>query len=184
MDPRLPARLARLVLPALAAAFLAACAQEAQITGEGPGDPAAFRRVAVLPFSDTQGHGREISAKLSRLIPRWGFDPVDAQQLDQVIRTLEVQPGEELSMATLNDIRQKTLADAVLMGSVDSKWSEADFVVAETQTGDVVYKARVKPLHGYFQGADELADRCSDALSRWSGRPPAAPPKDALPEPE
>lgn len=183
MDWRLPPLLgAALLLGGLA---LGGCASvEDRALGLGPGDPSQFRRVAVLPFSDARGRGAQVAARLARLLPAQGFDPVDQAQLDHVVAGLDLEPGEELSLSTLNDIREQTLAQAVVMGSIDSRWKEAALVVAETQTGDVVYKAFAKPAHGSFSDAEDVARRCAQAMSRWPAHPPKGQTFGSLPDPD
>lgn len=169
-----------LLLAALLA--LGGCAEEGAFPRPGLPEPALGRRVAVLPFSDSQGRGGEIADSLSRDLASDGWDPIDSVQLGQVVSTLSYQPGEELGPSTLADLRSATLADDVITGTMDSAWTQALLVVSDARTGKVLLRTLVRPVGARFDDAEAVSSRSAQALASWTED--AARPAATLPDPE
>jgi hypothetical protein len=163
---------------AAAALALAACGGRSNVTVQ-PGqvvDPMRFRRLAVVPFADTHGDGLLMAAKVSTGLGRLDYNCADLHQIEAVFSSLKLDYAGGLSLETLAEIRHATLADALLFGSVDSRWREANVLLVETETGDVVLSAKVKPRGSVFSSNDEIAEA---VVGVFAGGPRRSKPKAA-----
>lgn len=128
-------------------------------------DPARFRLYGVLPFTDSRGQGRALAEKVARGLVLGGVNAVDLQQLETVFRGLKLDYSSALSLHSLADVRQATLAEALVFGSLDSRWKEARVIIIETELGEIVLEARLRARRGRsFSGADEIAEQ---VLGLW-----------------
>ena len=152
-------------MAASAAMLFCACAQEAPFGRVEAG--VKFHRLAVLPFSDARGRGVEVSKLLAVELAHRDFNPVEQGQLDVLIAAMNLEPGSEIGLSTLGDIRRSTFADAIVVGSVDSRWSAANVVLIDTKTGATLFSARVEPGRGSFASVQEIVERVAEAFSGW-----------------
>lgn len=172
---------------ALLAAALAACDPGGTKVEHGTGmDLARFRRVGVLPFTDSRGQGWLVAAKLAQGLSRLDYNPVDLRQMESVFKSLKLEYSSGLSIQSLAEIHHVTLAEALVFGSIDSEWSEARILMIDTEIGEVILNARVRPRRGRsFRGPDEIVQ---EALGLFASLPArqAAPriEEPALPLPE
>ena len=170
----------------LALGGLLACAEKGtrveQLEGANPG---AFRRVAVVPFSDSRGQGWLMAAKVNQGLSGLGFNTVDLHQVETVFSSLKLDFSSALSIHSLAEIRHATLAEALIFGSVDSSWREATLLMIETEMGDMVLSAKLKPRRGpAFRTPEEVAAEALRAISLASGAAPRRGGASSLPEPQ
>lgn len=178
----------RFILPAMLAFLCCGCASEMRIEQDPWMSLGRYRRVGVLPFSDSQGRGRELAERVGRGLARLGYDPVDLAQLESVFARIRIDYSSGLSLQSLADVRRATLAEALVFGSVDSEFKEVSLVAVETERGELIFKAKARAPRGRpFRSGGEAVDAVLQALSRVSPRR-MGPRKDKeepeLPEPQ
>lgn len=154
-------------LLACALAFpLSCCAGRSKVAFEPGMDLGRFKRIGVLPFTDPRGQGRKIAAELGRGLLDRGFDSVDLRQLESVFKGLKLDYSTGLSLHALADIKSRTMAEALLFGSIDSRWQEASLILIETDMGEVVLRAKLKPRRG--KSFERPEDAAREALGIFS----------------
>lgn len=136
------------------------------VTGEGWENSSRFRKLVILPFTESTGQGAAIAASVGSELARNGYVVVEPAQTAVLIKDLHIEEGEELSLALLADIRAKTYADAVITGSVPAGWKGVAVVAIETKEGDVVASAFAKAPHGHpFAHEGALAKAAAQAIA-------------------
>jgi len=145
----------RPLAPLLIALLAAACAGgpvKTEITDAA--DPLRYRRVGVLPFSDTLGGGRRLAELLGRGLFRLGFDVSDMSSIETVFARLDMDYSGGLSLQDLADIRRTTYVDAIIFGTVDSAPASADapprlrkvaLIMLDAENGDIVLRTDYVP---------------------------------------
>lgn len=149
--------------------LLAACAARSKVAFEPGMDLGRFKRIGVLPFTDPRGQGRKIAVEVERGLLERGFDSVDLQRLESVFKGLKLDYSAGLSLHALADIKSRTMAEALLFGSIDSRWQEASLILIETDMGEVVFKAKLKPRRG--KSFERPEDAAREALGIFSSLP-------------
>jgi len=122
-------------------------------------DFSRYRRIGVAPFTDSRGQGRRIAEGINRGLPRLMYEPADMKALEKILA--EHKPDRELglSLEALVLIRSQTSADALIFGSMAPDWSAAKVSLVETEMGDQILRAIVKPggkNQKIFSGPDEV----------------------------
>lgn len=148
-------------------------------------NPGRYRRLAVLPFTDPRGQGPLIAAKLNKGLFERGFATVDLHQIDSLFKNLKLDFSGGLGLNTVTEIRQATLAEALLFGSVDSDWRQASLIMIETEYGDVVFNAKIRPRRGgAFSTPDQIAEEVLRLFPASGSAGQVKPFGPDLPEPE
>ena len=172
---------------ALLSLILLACATgRTRVEVELGMDPARYRRVAVLPFTDRRGQGWLISAKVNKGLFERDYNTVDLHQIESVFKSLKLDYSSGLGIHSLAEIRHATLAEALVFGALDSEWREASVIMIEAEMGDVVFTAKVRPRRGRaFTSIDQVAEETL-RLFPWVAQsgPPKTGAAAALAEPE
>jgi hypothetical protein len=153
------------------ALLLSACGSRSQVKTEEGASLSAFRNVAVLPFADDKGQGKIIAEELSGQLRRLGHHIVDAAAVSAVLAGRKTDESGALGLETLERLRSTTGVDAFIAGRVLTDWSAVTATVIETELGDPVIRAVVRPRERsrkVFRTRDELIERLTAALM---GRP-------------
>lgn len=156
----------------LAAALpLSGCGSRSQVKSEDGATLSAFHTVAVLPFADEKAQGKIIAEELAGQLRRLGHQIVDANAVAAILAGRKMDENGALGLETLESLRAKTGAEAFIAGRVLPDWSAVTATVIETELGDPVIRAVVRPRdrgRKAFQSRDELIEQLTAALL---GRP-------------
>ncbi|MCX5795407.1 MAG: hypothetical protein NTY77_07940 [Elusimicrobia bacterium] len=122
-------------------------------------DFSRYRRVGVAPFIDGRGQGRSITEGIAGGLKRIGHGGADLKAVADIIR--EYKPDRDFGMTieALELLRGKASADAIIMGRMNPDWSAASISLVDTETGDSVLTAALKPAdrkQKAFTSADEV----------------------------
>ncbi len=162
--------MARALLVLGCAAALAACGPpHTKVDNPSGLNPANFRRVGILPFADSKGEGRDIASELARRLAGTDYEVVDSARLEKLYKGLKLERSGGLSLQAMADIRHDTGAEALVFGQLDPEWREASVLMIETEMGEVVFDAKLRP-----KGGGPFKDRSalvSEALRLFSVRP-------------
>ncbi|MBI5595965.1 MAG: hypothetical protein HY928_07740 [Elusimicrobia bacterium] len=159
--------------------LLAACTgglrERAQVE---PGkDLAAYRRLAVLPVSGQAEPARALRAGLEKSLYETGFDVVPPQALDATLAELGVGPGDTMGPSTLEEVRRRTKAQALVSADVSCPRSaSARRVTAlflDARDGAVVLRLSFKPAGCSRDAATAAAQHAAAQVQRALG--PKAP---------
>ncbi|MBI2362785.1 MAG: hypothetical protein HYV15_05325 [Elusimicrobia bacterium] len=146
----------------LSLCLLAACAGGLRERSElEPGkDLAAYRRLAVLPATGKDEPARALRAGLERSLYEAGFDVVPPQALDATFAELGVAPGDTMGPSTLEEVRRRTKAQALVSADLSCPRSASERRVTvlflDGRDGSVVWRLSFKPT-GCSQDAAALA---------------------------
>ncbi|MHB2026523.1 MAG: hypothetical protein ACYCPQ_07785 [Elusimicrobiota bacterium] len=146
----------------LLAAALSGCAHSGAVVQAEDGlSLAQYQGIGVAPFNDPRGHGAAIAADIETGLERLMYAPVDPAVLAQILSKHRLDRRSGLSLEVLENIRDKTSADAIIMGRMAPDWSAASIVMVETAMGDQVLHAILKPA-----GRNEKAFSSPDEVSQ------------------
>lgn len=174
------------ILPLLLS-FLSACGPrrpEASVLGDA--DLAAYRRLAVMPYGDRAGEGRGYAAAAAKALDAEGFDVAPLESVEAVLRELGVRRGEPVGAPTLEELRRRTKAQAVVFGTLacsrDPKTSRVSVLFLDAARGDAVFEMSYAPTAcGTAAGAEEAAARLAGRVRREVGDKMTGRTRGALP---
>jgi hypothetical protein len=148
-------------LLALAVLLGAACApSKTRVEYADNMDLAGYRRIAVLPFTDQKGRGRQIAEAIAKGLPQRGFEAAQSKRVEDLFYKLKPDRELGLGLNELNELRRATGAQAILSGSVDPKGDQAAVILLDIDQGDEIFKATLLPPHrGAFASSDEIAEQ-------------------------
>jgi hypothetical protein len=154
------------------AASLAACAAKGDMARAAAGvDLASYRRLGVLPFSDSGGAGRLYGPALAKELFALGFDMVPTEAIEATMKELDVPPGEPFGPATLSDLRQRTKADALVFGALECPRLHGEkrvsVIIMETLEGNTLFQLAYHPKSCGKRGdAEESATYAAKMVRR------------------
>lgn len=135
----------------LALCLLAACSgglRERSVVEPGK-DLAAYRRLAVLPVTGRTEPARALRAALERSLYEGGFDVVPSQSLDATFAELGVRSGDTMGPSTLEEVRRRTKAQALVSADLSCPRSASERRVSvlflDARDGSVVFRLSFKP---------------------------------------
>lgn len=103
---------------------------------------ANFRRIGVLPFQDPGGQGAAVADAVARGLVSLGFSIVDAGVMERAFGSLRLEPGAQLSIADLLELRRATQADALAFGVVEpappGRPRRVSLLLIEAQLGELL----------------------------------------------
>lgn len=141
----------RLILLAVAAVAAAACATVRDVYLHPLADPAAYRKIAVLPFENLSGYGQGahiVEEGFLLALLRYGtFEVVDPGEVRAAVEAARIQPGRT-DRDSLKALRERLGVDAVLTGAVvifDASAPEVNVTarLIEVDGGSVVWAAEM-----------------------------------------
>lgn len=148
---------------------LASCAGRSKVAFEPGMDLGRFKRIGVLPFTDPRGQGRKIAAAVGQGLLARGFEAVDLARMEGVFKSLKLDYSAGLSLHAMADVRSRTMAEALLFGAMDARWREASLILIETEMGEVVFRAKLRPRRG--KSFERPEDAAREALGIFSALP-------------
>lgn len=156
-----PAALAAL----LCAAAVAGCAgSRSDVHREDGYSLAYFRKTAVPAFIDPSGRGAEVAQALRARLIASGQGVADPAAVDPILKQT---PGETLGLETLERLKFQAGVDSLVLGRMAPDWSSASVLFYETDMGDSLLRAVVRPEKGRkaFESADDAAARTLAVLT-------------------
>jgi len=125
-------------------------------------------------FTDSRGRGRVTAELVARGLFERGYDVVDLRQMETVFGALKLDYSAGLSLESLSEVRRRTRAEALIFGTVDRRWTEVSLMMIDTELGEAVLTAKLRPRRrGPFPGPEALAEEVAVLVS-------AKPKRDAL----
>ena len=88
------------------------------------------------------------------------YEPADNAKVARILAEHKPDPETGISLEAFERIRLDTGADALVMGRMTPDWSAAMLTIIETDTGEPVLQAALKPHDKHrrtFTTADEVA---------------------------
>lgn len=134
-------------------AFLSSCASP-NIAVNKNADFSKIKRVAVLDFKGPQGNAACEIMTIALL--RYGADVVERQELNAVIKEIDLSQTNIIEPATRKKIGKILGVDAIFIGSVINYKPETKYILKEGATFDSVKE--IKGKHVYTQAFDPLTD--------------------------
>lgn len=128
-----------------------------------------FKRVAVLPFADEKGEGRQLAEELGGQLKRLGHVIVDVDDVAKIVGKSKKDDEVSVGLETLELLRSRTNADVLVLGTMAPDWSSASVVAIETELGDQVIRAHVRPRdasQAVFTKRGDCAAQIAAALVR------------------
>ena len=161
----------RIGLYLMMAAVLAGCAPKGTIVERADGvDFSRLRHVGVVSFEDPRKQGSAIAEGVANGLKSLNFVISDKATLDKLIA--DYSPGQDLglSLEQLVQIRTQTSTEAIIFGKMAPDWSEATVIMVETELGDMVLRASVRPdkKEKAFANADEIVKQTLAIFDRSS----------------
>ncbi|TBR21760.1 hypothetical protein EPO15_09485 [bacterium] len=137
-------------------------------------DLAAYRRLAVLPYGDRAGEGRAYAPAAAKALYAMGYDVAPLEAVESLLRDLDVRRGEPVGLPTLHELRRRTQAQAVVLGTVacarDPKARRVTVLFVDSARGDAVFELAYSPERcGTDAGAEEAAVRLAARVRREVG---------------
>lgn len=130
----------------LSAALLLGCAHSGtQIKSEDGVDLSHYHRIGVPAFTDSRGQGGLIADAVAEGLPKLLHVAADKKALAPILAKYKLDPQIGLGVEALEEIRIKTSADAILYGRMLPDWSAAMITIMETEMGDPIVNALIKP---------------------------------------
>ncbi len=153
--------------PAALAIALASCGHNGTIAGRVEGeDFSRYHHMGILPFVDAKGQGLLITDEIKKAMEKRMFDSVDTKALEQVLSKYRIDRGEGLGAEALEDIRSHAPVDSIVIGAMIPDWSAARLVMVETDMGEPIMRAVLKPKNGkFFRDAEEVVDEAVKVLT-------------------
>ena len=140
-------------------AFLAACSgSRSEIRREDGADFSRLRRIGVPSFKDPSGHGDLIADRVSEGLQRKLYEPVDRKALEEVLAKYKLDTRVGLGAEALQDIQSHTPADAILYGRVAPDRRSALVTLVETDMGQPIMQAVIRPKRRIFFEPEEIGD--------------------------
>lgn len=162
---RLPAAL----LVALSLGWLGCAQSRTRVLPEEGEDFRRYHRIAVPSFVDPRGKGAEIADDISKALQTKLYnESIDRAALEQVLSKYKLDRDQGLGVEALEDIHEKTSADALVFGRMAPDWSSARITVIEVEMGSPVLRALILPKRGQktFAKAEDVADETVRAFLR------------------
>ena len=131
-------------------------------------DFAKFRAIGVPSFKDPKGQGERIAQSINDALQKRMYDPVDGKALEKILAQYKLDKDSGFGLEAMETIRRQTSADAVVLGRMAPDWSEAYLVMFETDSGDPVLRAVLKPRgkkKTVFASPDEVAEETLRVLT-------------------
>lgn len=127
-------------------ATLMGCAHSGTQVQIGDGaDFASYHSIGVPPFVDSKGKGTLIAQDINGSLQKLMYDPVDMIALQKILAQYKPSRTTGFDLEALEMIRKQTSADAVVLGRMAPDWSAVIITMFETQMGDPVLRAIIKP---------------------------------------
>lgn len=152
-----------LLAAVLAAATLAACASQPKTKVNIPEGQSlgGIRRYGVLAFADpSKSQGRAIADAVEGGLRQLFFEVAERKPIERALSMAKPDKDFGLSAEVFETIRRETGADAIIQGRMLPDWTAAVVSVYETELGDPVLRAVLRPRgkgHKHFETADEVA---------------------------
>jgi hypothetical protein len=144
----------------LLAAFLLGCAQNrTTVQSENGVDFGRYHRIGVLPFTDRRGQGELIAAGVETGLRKLNFEIADSKVLEKILSHHAPDTWYGLDLDTLNQIRTKASADAIILGAMAPDWHQATIALIDIELGDTVLRATLRP------GRDKKAFTTPDEIT-------------------
>ena len=159
--------------------LLCACAGGLRERSEvEPGkDLAAYRRLAVLPVTGRGEAARVLRAALEKSLYEVGFDVVPGNSLDATFSELGVRSGDTMGPATLEEVRRRTRAQALVSADLScprtASGRRVTVLFLDARDGSVVFRLSFKPSGCSGDDAAAAAQRSAGQVQRALG--PKAP---------
>ena len=100
-----------------------ACGPKPEVFYSDKNNAAAFKTIAILPFSNYSGKedaGKQISnAFLIELLKKPKLHIVEPGQVDQIMRQERIRSSEQIDLKTANLLRDSLAIDYILIGAVN-----------------------------------------------------------------
>ena len=122
-------------------------------------DFARYQHIGVTAFTDRRGEGTRIAEGVDSGLRRIGRGGADMKAIAEIVKGNRPDPDFGWGIEALETIRSKASADVILFGSMAPDWKAATVTMIDTETGQQVLRAWVKPAgkrHRAFLGADEV----------------------------
>lgn len=131
---------------------------------------AAYRKVAVPAFVDPRGQGADIGKDLRDMLQALPEGVCDEAVVDKVMAETEKQAAasEGTDLERFERLRFQAGADALIIGRMAPDWTSASVLVYETEMGDVMLRAVVRPRdpkRKAFASPEEVAGAVLVALA-------------------
>lgn len=164
---------------ALPLCLLAACAGglRERVQAEPGKDLAAYRRLAVLPVTGRAESARALRAGLERSLYETGFDVVPPQALDATLAELGVAAGDAMGPSTLEEVRRRTKAQALVSADLSCPRSDSarrvTVLFLDGRDGSVILRLSFKPTGCSGDAAAAASQHAAAQVRRALG--PKAP---------
>lgn len=146
----------------------AACGPRTKVLPEEAVVYSRYHRIGPAPFVDPRGKGKEIADAIeaafqSELL----YDPIDVKALAEVLDKNKPDKELGLGLEAIEAVRRLTSADAIVFGRMTKDWSGASITLVETDMGDPILHAVLRPRRGKaFQSPDEIARELTRVLRK------------------
>ncbi len=147
----------------LCALYTAACAargrERAALEVAPWADPAGYRRIGVLPFTEPSGRGRYLAEKVAATLRESGRETTDVAAAERVFGAIGPD-SLGLTMTQLEDLKRETGAQALLFGEVGQE--SLSLILLDLRLGEEALKARFGPRAGGYPDEEivRLAVQC------------------------
>jgi len=108
-------------------------------------DFSRYQHIGVAPFTDSRGQGKRITAGIDDGLRKILHGGADLKAVEAILRDHKPDRDFGLTMKALEFLRVKASADAVITGSMAHDWSEASVTMIDTESGESVLRAVLKP---------------------------------------
>lgn len=155
--------------------FVSACApRRPEATVLAGADLAAYRRLAVLPYSDRAGEGRDYAPAAAKALYAVGFDVAPPESVAAILGDLGFRRGEPIALPTLQELRRRTRAQAVVIGTLDCprdpKGRRVKVLFLDAERGDALFEMAYAPERcATPAAAEEAAQRLAARVRREVG---------------
>jgi hypothetical protein len=120
----------------------------------------ALKRLAVPPFQDPRGQGKELSRAVLAGLPALLHETADEAAVARALAAKNKDGEAGLGFETLELLRTVAGVDGLLLARMASDWSSVTLVVHETELGDPALRAILVPRgkkQKAFKDAQEVA---------------------------
>jgi hypothetical protein len=104
-----------------------------------------YQHIGVAPFTDHRGKGRLITEGIDGGLRLMLHGGADQKMVAEILKKQQPDPDFGFAIEALESLRTKAAADAVVNGAVARDWSSASLNMIDTETGESVLKALLKP---------------------------------------
>ena len=104
-----------------------------------------YQHIGVAPFTDSRGQGRLITEGIDSGLRRILHGGADLKMVEDILREHNPDRDFGVTIEALEFLRVKASADAVIIGSMTPNWSAASITIVDTETGESILRAALKP---------------------------------------